>query len=157
MKNLNGGKYSTPEVLKADLELVWSNALIFNGETSWIAKPVAVLRALADKMFASAAAPRRVYEGTASLSGGGNGGGALRTDWMGSFMLTPHMRQLLYQNICKLKPSAMLDFKRLAKTACATAVQEGELDGESTIDVDALDFASFVRLDTHVRGILAAQ
>ena len=34
--------------MKADLELIWSNAIKYNGEGTWIEKHIKVLRALAE-------------------------------------------------------------------------------------------------------------
>eukprot|EP00965_Chrysotila_dentata_P156238 5162139-Pleurochrysis_carterae.AAC.1 len=53
-KRLDRYEFTSAESLKSAVELVWSNALLYNGETSWIAKNVEQLRALAEKKFASA-------------------------------------------------------------------------------------------------------
>ena len=60
-------------VLGADVELVFSNAILFNGAESWISKPVGILRAHANKKFAGATRPAEVWrcpriEGGAHLS-----------------------------------------------------------------------------------------
>ena len=38
LRKLENREYETVEALRADVDLIWSNAIAFNGEESWIKK-----------------------------------------------------------------------------------------------------------------------
>jgi len=151
-KKLDRLEYDTTDALREDIELVWTNAIAFNGEGSWIEKNVNTLRQLANKKFASASM------GAAGSASYNFDDGAVSTEGqsMGTKMLTAQTRLNLHTNASQLKPSELLDLQKLARKLCSQAVHEVET-GEIKIDIDKMDFASFVRLDVHVRKLVAGR
>ena len=151
-KKLDRGEYSTAEAMKADVELVWANALRFNGADSWIAKPVSECRDLAEAKFRHAEA---TFESAQNAPAGGDErslNGAL-TNPSGTAIVTPQMRLLFWFNAKRLRSSEMLEVQRMVKKCCPAALVPLN-SGDIKIDVDALDFRSFMRLDVHVRSVL---
>jgi len=76
---------------------------------------------------------------------------------LGNKMLTPQMRYHLYNNASLLTQQEHLELRKIAKQACPDAVNESSMTGEVSIDIDALDFPAFLRLDIYVRKQVAAR
>ena len=151
-KKLDRYEYESVDALRADIELVWRNAIDFNGDGSWIMKNVDTLRQLAQKKFASVSLGAAASMSRCSSIDGG--AARFQAQSMGTKMLTPQTRLNLHTNASQLKPSDLLDLHKLARKLCASAVQELDT-GEIKIDIDKMDFLSFVRLDVHVRKLVA--
>uniref|UniRef100_A0A7S4BXF0 Bromo domain-containing protein n=1 Tax=Chrysotila carterae TaxID=13221 RepID=A0A7S4BXF0_CHRCT len=150
-KRLDRYEFTSAESLKSAVELVWSNALLYNGETSWIAKNVEQLRALAEKKFASA---ERGGEPAPRPAAAASRNGHKTTERLGEKMLTPQMKFHLYNNASLLRPDELLGLRELFRTVCPTAIHTSEV-GDAKMDIDALDLRAFVTIDVHVRSIVA--
>ena len=117
---------------------------------------------MAEKKFASARASlakqlsATAGGGTADGGGFGARGGVGVT--VGNFKITPGMRLQLYRNAAELQPGQRLELKRLAMRHCPDAVTDvpnvQDLSKDTKIDVDALDFSAFVRIDAWVRNLI---
>ena len=71
------------------------------------------------------------------------------------------MRLQLYRNAAELQPGQRLELKRLAMRHCPDAVTDvpnvqDPRSKDTKIDVDALDFSAFVRIDAWVRNLIAS-
>ena len=53
----DGGEYAGKDALKGDVELMFSNAVAYNGADHWIAGDVTQLKVVTDALFASDVAP----------------------------------------------------------------------------------------------------
>ena len=93
-------------------------------------------------------------------SGGASGGGGPRLDAVllaDRKMLTPQMRQGLYDNAQKLRPHELKDLRSFALKLCAASVEDVAGTQECKIDPDVLDPKSFFVLDTHIRKLIASR
>ena len=163
---LERGEYASESAVLADVELIWSNAILFNGENSWIIKNINVLKPMAEKKFASARASLAkqlsATAGGGTADGGGFGArGGVGVVTVGNFAITPGMRLQLYRNAAELQPGQRLELKRLAMRHCPDAVTDvpnvqDPRSKDTKIDVDALDFSAFVRIDAWVRKLIAS-
>ena len=88
----------------------------------------------------------------AHATAGGSAGvrGNVATITIDDKMLPPQMRLHLYHNCAALQPRQLRDFRELVRQLCPTAIEDCH-HGEVKIDVDALDFRTFIRVDTWVR------
>lgn len=85
--------------------------------------------------------------------GSGDAANALITSRDGSKVLTPQMRLQFHGNAKRLRPTEMLEMQRLVRQCCPAALSDIHT-GDVKIDVDALHFQAFIRLDVYVRSIL---
>ena len=95
-----------------------------------------------------------------SSAGGASGGGGPRLDAVllaDRKMLTPQMRQGLYDNAQKLRPHELKDLRSFALKLCAASVEDVAGTQECKIDPDVLDPKSFFVLDTHIRKLIASR
>ena len=83
---------------------------------------------------------------TEGLSARGNVG----TITVDGRQLTQQMRQHLYHNTSVLQPTQLKKFRDMVRQCCPAAVEDLP-NGEVKIDIDALDFRTFIRIDTYVR------
>jgi len=165
LRKLEKREYASVASLRADVDLIWDNAVLFNGEVSWIKKYVDVMRALTARKFAEAASrplgiQRKPSTGRVTLPSGSRGGvGNVPVGDGAGHFITPQMRLQLLENSIKLSDTQRAAMVRLARQLCSTAVETHADGRESKVDVDALASADprvFFRLDFHVRQELAA-
>jgi len=164
LRKLERRDYPTVELLRADVDLIWDNAILFNGETSWIKKYVDAMRSVSSRKFAEAdargpgLAPKPSFA-PRPVSGRPNPGlgnvliGSASSG--GSHFITPQMRLQLLESAIKLRDDERVKLGELAISLCPSAVESVAEGRETKIDVDALDPKSFVKLDMHVRRVLA--
>lgn len=145
-KKLEHLEYANLEELWADINLMFDNAKLFNGPDSWVTKHECGLRSFLEKKMAEAC--KKMAHATAGGSAGVRGNVATIT--IDDKMLTPQMRLHLYHNCAALQPRQLRDFRELVRQLCPTAIEDCH-HGEVKIDVDALDFRTFIRVDTWVR------
>lgn len=89
----------------------------------------------------------------APSGGSGDAAHAFVTSGDGSKVLTPQMRLHFHVNAKRLRPTEMFEMQRMIRQCCPAAL--ADLDtGDVKIDVDALNFQAFIRLDVYVRNIL---
>ena len=49
LRKLEARQYATPQLLRADVDLIWDNTILFNGSESWIKKYVDEMRSVASR------------------------------------------------------------------------------------------------------------
>jgi len=166
LKKLERREYPTITLLRADVDLVWDNAITFNGEMSWIKKYVDEMRTVTAKKFAEADNAKPVglvrkpsgFSRSGAPSAAGRGVGNVPFDDGGESgrFITPQMRLGLVDNAIKLTDAERVTLGRKAQELCPSAVEITSTDGRETkIDIDLLDPRSFILLDAHVRSALA--
>ena len=162
LNKLEDRQYPDAASLRADVDLIWDNAILFNGEESWMKKHIDTMRPLAARKFDEAARKKeRLSVGFA--------GGAMRRDASFArpagpgnvlvdpnndygYFITPQMRLTLLESAIKLADGERVQLGKLAKQLCPDAVKVTGEDGRETmIDIDAIDPKSFLKLDMHVR------
>jgi len=159
-KKLDRLEYADLEELRKDVDLIWSNALEYNGTESWLAPHVEKLKQLAEKKFTEAAAIGALHAHGLHSSQRPSGGGSVDCAMMGDNLdklLTPDMRMQLYQNASILKPAEILELKQFVHDICPDSIREHTDVGETTIDIDSFDPPSFIRVDAHVRKLIAGR
>ena len=161
LRKLESLEYETVAALRADVDLVWQNALTYNGPNSWIKKYIDEMRAIASKKFSEAESrppglarkPSGVTRAPPlSIRGVGN----VPVQSGAPFFITPQMRQQLLDNVVKLNDDQRVQIGKLAEAFSSHAVETCADGRETKIDVDALEPKTFIRLDVHVRSLLAA-
>lgn len=85
--------------------------------------------------------------------GGSESSSTLNLSGDGTKVLTPQMRLHFYFNAKRLRPSEMLELQRIVRQKCPAALSDLQT-GDIKIDIDALNFSTFIRLDVHVRNLL---
>lgn len=161
--NLENRKYHTVAELRADVDLIWDNALLFNGETSWIKKYVDEMRHSASKKFREAESHPPGLARKPSVVRAPSSGFAVRgignvpfAKSNCAYFITPQMRSQLLDNVVRLKDAERVQVGQLAQQVCGAAVEVIADGRELKIDVDALEPMAFVRLDVHVRSLIVA-
>ena len=137
--------------------------VLFNGEASFIKKFVDSMRPLAARKFADAAKnpPGVARAASGARPGGGRaaiGLGNVRIGTLGgegAHFITPQMRLQLLESAVRLRDEERVQLGQLAASMCPNAVEDLADGREIKIDVDALDPKSFLKLDMHVRRMLA--
>ena len=161
LRKLESLEYETVAALRADVDLVWQNALTYNGPNSWIKKYIDEMRAIASKKFSEAESrppglarkPSGVTRAPPlSIRGVGN----VPVQSGAPFFITPQMRHQLLDNVVKLNDDQRVQIGKLAEAFSSHAVETCADGREIKIDVDALEPKTFIRLDVHVRSLLAA-
>lgn len=154
-KKLENCEYGAFDELKADIDLMFSNAALFNGEASWVKKHIDSCRTFLDKKMAAAA--QVTQKQRAAAAGGGaiadpsaSARGNVGTITLDDKMLTPPMRLHLYENASRLPPPQLKKFRELVRQLAPQAVED-MAGGDTKIDLDTLSFAAFIRIDTYVR------
>ena len=75
LKRLKSGAYASVADLAADVELIWSNAMAYNQDGSFVYKAAVTLRAAASKKFAPLLALPHPSSGDQAADGKGYQGG----------------------------------------------------------------------------------
>ena len=162
LRKLEQREYATVAALRADVDLIWDNAITYNGETSWIKKHVDEMRSIASKRFHEAESRP---PGLARRPSGGaprpppmvmRGVGNVPVQSGAAFFITPQMRHQLLDNVVKLRDAERVQVGRVAEQFGSSAVETCADGRETKIDVDSLEPKAFIRLDVHVRSLLAA-
>ena len=161
LRKLERREYLTVEALRADVDLIWDNCILFNGDTSWMKRYVDAMRSVSARKFAEAAArplglvrkPSAVRVGGARPPIGGVGNVPIGNG--GAHFITPQMRLQLLESSVRLRDEERVQLGVLAKDLCPAAVESVAEGRETKIDVDALDPKTFMRLDMHVRRMIA--
>ena len=131
-------------------------------EEAWIKKYVDEMRHIAAKKFAEAEArlpglARKPSTGVPRAPPPGvRGVGNVPVQSGAAFFVTPQMRHQLLDNVVKLRDAQRVQIGRLAEQFAQGAVETCADGRETKIDVDALEPKAFIRLDVHVRTLLAA-
>jgi hypothetical protein len=161
LRKLDRREYPDVASLRADVDLIWDNAVLYNGENSWIKKYVDAMRTVSARKFAEVAARppgvvRKPSVARPSLpSGSQRGVGNVPAMPGTAYFITPQMRLQLLENAIKLQDNERVRLVQMAQSCCPGAVETVAEQRETKIDIDALDPGSFLRLDVHVRRCLA--
>jgi hypothetical protein len=163
LKKLDRREYPDVASLRADVDLIWDNAVLYNGENSWIKKYVDAMRTVSARKFAEVAArpPGVVRKPSVSRpslpSGTHRGTGNVPAMPGTAYFITPQMRLQLLENSIKIPDQDRVRLVQMAQSCCPSAVETVAEQRETKIDIDALDPGSFLRLDVHVRRCLSQQ
>jgi len=134
MQRLEGNQYSSPADLAEEITLVWSNAMHYNVDDSWIYQSAKTLKGFADKKMAP-------------LLGKGGGGGSEPTE------LTFEMKQRLNDNANLLSSKDLYGMVGIVEENCKPAVDQSN-PAEVEIDIDSLDLPTFLKVDRYVRDCI---
>ena len=163
LRKLDRREYADVASLRHDVDLIWDNAVLYNGENSWIKKYVDAMRSISARKFAEVAArPPGLLRKPAAAprpslpSGTSRGVGNVPCAVGVAYFITPQMRLGLLENSIKLRDEERVSLVRMAQQLCPNGVESIADGRETKIDVDALDPKTFLRLDTHVRRSLVA-
>lgn len=143
------------DALRADIDLIWENAITFNGEGSWITRPVGPMKTFTARKFAEATAGPAAAHAHPVAAARGAGVGNVPYAEGSPLFITPAMRNQLFENSQKLKDVERVEIGKLVTAMCPRAA-DNSVPTEMKIDVDAMDPKTFVRIDTYVRRLLAA-
>ena len=157
--NLEARKYETVEELRADVDLIWDNAIAYNGEGSWIKKYVDAMKQIASRKFAEIAARRRARaqaERRAARAVGYRGVGNTPV-LLTAYFITPQMRLPLLERSITRRDEERIQLGELARSLCPAAVELSNEGRETKIDIDALEPRAFFRVDAHCRMLVCQQ
>mmetsp|Transcript_490 Transcript_490/g.1240 ORF Transcript_490/g.1240 Transcript_490/m.1240 type:complete len:512 (+) Transcript_490:181-1716(+) len=157
LKKLDKLEYTTIADCHADVDLIWNNAIAFNGAESWVARNANTLKSLADHKFDEV----RYRVATGNIQSPRPTFGVKRkAPSMPSVVssnefccLTPEMRNQLTTNASKLDGSQLRSLLTVVQQCCPTAVRSTSAESWD-IDPDMLDITSFVKVDTWVRRLI---
>ena len=133
-KNIESGKYSSVLDVAADVDLVWSNAMTYNADGSFVYDAAAEMKAIADQKMAPHATAAR-------------GAGVVPKE------ITFEMRRQLTEGAAHLSPKELYGLLRVVEEACGRAIDE-KAPTNVEIDIDALDVAAFLKVEKYVNDCL---
>ena len=135
LKRLEGGQYSSVLDVAADIDLVWSNAMTYNQDESYIYNIAAELKAYADKKMAPLVAAARDAGETPQE-------------------LTFEMKRQLNENAALLGSKDLYGMVGIVEDSCRRAIDQSNPQ-EVEIDMDALDLHTFLKVDKYVQDCIA--
>jgi hypothetical protein len=126
--NIESGKYKSVLGVKADVDLVWSNAMTYNLDGSYVYEAAAELKKVANQKIAPLIGEETPPEPE----------------------VTFEMLAQLNEDVALLTPMQIIGFLRVVQEACSRAVKDTS-DGDLDLDLDALDLPAFLKVDEYVR------
>ena len=118
----------------ADIDLVWSNAMTYNQDESYIYQIAADLKAFADKKMAPLVA-------------------AARESGEMPHELTFEMKRQLNENAAHLSSKDLYGMVGIVEDTCKRAIDQSSPQ-EVEIDIDSLDLQTFLKVDRYVRDCI---
>jgi len=134
MKRLEGGQYTSVHDVAADVDLVWSNAMTYNQDESYIYSLAAELKSIADKKISPLVAAAREQ-------------GEVPQD------LTFEMKRQLNENAALLSSKDLYGMVGIVEDTCKRAIDQSNPQ-EVEIDLDALDLPTFLKVDKYVQDCI---
>ena len=138
LQRLEANEYGSPAEMAEEINLVWTNAMSYNMDDSWIHQSAKGLKKFADGKLAP-------------LTGGRSGGysGAQEPT-----ELTFEMKQRLNDNANLLSSKDLYGMVGIVEEHCKSAVDQSN-PAEVEIDIDSLDLPTFLKVDKYVRDCIA--
>jgi hypothetical protein len=162
MRKLDKAEYATIAECHADVDLIWENCRVFNGDGTWVTNHAMTLKALADPQFHQA----RHKLATGGIMSPRAPGGVKRKLGASGLTprpavvasnelccITPEMRAQLSTNAARLDAAQQRSLMTVVKQCEPAAVRSTSAQSWE-VDVDLLDITSFVKVDTWVRRLL---
>jgi len=137
LKRLEGGQYSSVLDVAADIDLVWSNAMTYNQDESYIYTVAADLKTFADRKMAPLVAAAKEAGDV-------------------PHELTFEMKRQLNENAALLSSKDLYGMVGIVEESCKRAIDQSSPQ-EVEIDIDALDLQAFLKLDKYVQDCIARQ
>ena len=131
MKRLESGQYSSVLDVAADVDLVWSNAMTYNQDGSYIYNTAADLKAFADRKMAPLVAAAREAGDV-------------------PHELTFEMKRQLNENAALLSSKDLYGMVGIVEESCKRAIDQSNPQ-EVEIDIDSLDLQTFLKVDKYVQ------
>ena len=135
MKRLEAGQYSSVLDMAADVDLVWSNAMTYNQDESYIHQVAADLKAFADRKMAPLVAAAREAGDV-------------------PHELTFEMKRQLNENAALLSSKDLYGMVGIVEDSCKRAIDQSSPQ-EVEIDIDSLDLQTFLKIDKYVQDCIA--
>jgi len=135
MKRLEAGQYSSVLDVASDVDLVWSNAMTYNQDESYIYAIAAELKSFADKKMAPLVAAAREA-------------GDMPQE------LTFEMKRQLNENAALLSSKDLYGMVGIVEDTCKRAIDQSNPQ-EVEIDLDSLDLTTFLKVDKYVQDCIA--
>lgn len=135
MKRLDAGQYTSVLDMAADIDLVWSNAMTYNQDESYIYTIAAELKNYSDKKLSPLVA-------------------AARADGEVPQELTFEMKRQLNENAALLSSKDLYGMVGVVEDSCRRAIDQSNPQ-EVEIDLDSLDLATFLKVDKYVQDCIA--
>jgi len=135
MKRLESGQYATVLDVAADIDLVWSNAMTYNQDESYIYNVAADLKALSDRKMAPLVAAAREAGDV-------------------PHELTFEMKRQLNENAALLSSKDLYGMVGIVEESCKRAIDQSSPQ-EVEIDIDSLDLQTYLKVDTYVQDCIA--
>jgi len=135
MKRLDGGQYSSVLDVAADVDLVWSNAMTYNQDESYIYNVAAELKAFSDRKMAPLVA-------------------AARESGVVPHELTFEMKRQLNENAALLSSKDLYGMVGIVEDSCKRAIDQSSPQ-EVEIDIDSLDLQTFLKVEKYVQDCIA--
>jgi len=135
---LEAGQYTSARDVAADVDLVWSNAMSYNMDDSWIHQAASKLKTFASGKFAA-------------LVGDSAHGG---DDLDQPTELTFEMKHRLNQNANQLSTKDLYGMVGIVEDSCKRALDQTN-PAEVEIDIDTLDLQTFLKVDKYVQDCLS--
>ena len=129
-KNLESGRYASAAAVASDVDQVWTNAMTYNVDGSFVYAAAEECKAIADQRMTSIVSAGR---------------GAVEE----APQLTFEMLRQLNEDVARLTPVQLCGFLGIVKDACGRAVKDTPA-GEVDIDLDILDLPAFLQVDKFV-------
>lgn len=135
---LEAGHYTNARDVAADVDLVWTNAMTYNMDDSWIHQAASKLKAHTSSKFA----------GLAGDSTHANDDPDQPTE------LTFEMKHRLNQNANQLSSKDLYGMVGIVEENCKRALDQTN-PAEVEIDIDTLDLQTFLKVDKYVQDCLS--
>jgi len=133
-KRVESGQYASVHALYADVDLVWSNAMTYNQDESFIYAIARDLKSYADKKFAP-------------LLSAAHGGSDEPKE------LTFEMKRQLNENSNQLSSKDLYGMVGIVEENCKRAIDQSN-PSEVEIDIDSLDLQTFIKLNKYVEDCI---
>jgi len=134
LKRLESGAYTAVLDVISDIELVWSNAMTYNQDESYIYQTAAELKAYSERKMAPLAAMAR-QAGDTPLE------------------LTFEMKKQLNENAALLTSKDLYGMVGIVEETCKRAIDQSSAQ-EVEIDLDSLDLQTFLKVDKYVQDCI---
>jgi len=133
-KRLDAGQYASVHAVYADLDLVWTNAMTYNQDESFIYVLARDLKAFSDKkMHPILGAARGAAEEPKEL--------------------TFEMKRQLNENSNQLSSKDLYGMVGIVEESCKRAIDQSN-PSEVEIDIDSLDLPTFLKLNKYVEDCI---
>jgi hypothetical protein len=134
-KRLDSGQYNSVLDVAADIDLVWSNAMTYNQDESYIYNVAADLKSFSDRKMAPLVAAAREAGDV-------------------PHELTFEMKRQLNENAALLSSKDLYGMVGIVEEHCRRALDNSNPQ-EVEIDIDSLDLTCFLKVDKYVQDCIA--